>query len=151
MDNQALLDGLRAAVPYNVHLGLEYVAIEPGRCTVRLPDDERLRNHVGSQHASGLFSLGEAASGGAFTSAFAEQLAELRPLVTKAEIAYSKLALGASAAEAAIDEPLASIAQRLDNEGVVIFEVAVAMRDVHENEVAQMSVHWRMKRSGHRA
>ena len=42
----------------------------PGRGVVTLPDDERLHNHVGSQHAGALFSAGEAASGGAFLGAF---------------------------------------------------------------------------------
>jgi acyl-coenzyme A thioesterase PaaI-like protein len=53
MDYEAIKGGLTAAIPYNGHLGLEVVDVGPGRGGVRLPDDERLRNHVGTQHAGG--------------------------------------------------------------------------------------------------
>jgi acyl-coenzyme A thioesterase PaaI-like protein len=56
MDKSGIARGLRGAVPFNVHLGLEYREIEPGRCVVALPDDERLRNHLGSRHGSGLIT-----------------------------------------------------------------------------------------------
>lgn len=142
-----MLDGLRAAVPYNVHLGLEFQEIEPGRCVVVLPDDGRLHNHLGTQHGAGLFSVAEAASGGAFVAAFAEQLAELRPVVTRAEIDFVKLARGAITAEARLTEPLDAIVQRLEAEGVTRLEAGVTLRDVDGNEVARMTAHWRLKRS----
>src|SRR5215213_5164231 len=94
MDYDALRAGMGTAVPFNGHLGLEITELGPGTATVRLPDDEGLRNHVGSQHAAGLFAAAEAASGGAFVGAFAERLAEIRPLASNAEIAYTKLAQG---------------------------------------------------------
>lgn len=66
----------------------------PGTATIRLPDDPRLSNHVGSQHAGGLFTAAEAASGGAFISVFADRMAEIRPLARSAGIEYEKLAKG---------------------------------------------------------
>jgi acyl-coenzyme A thioesterase PaaI-like protein len=146
MDYDALLEGLRAAVPFNRHNGLEYVSIEPGRCVVRLPDDEALRNHVGSQHAAGLFAAGEAASGGAFTASFAEELGSLRPLVTRAEIEYTKLARGAITAEAVLEREVDEINAALDADGRVEFPVAVALSDGDGNQVARMTVHWHLKR-----
>jgi acyl-coenzyme A thioesterase PaaI-like protein len=80
MDFEALRAGLGGAIPYNGHLGLELVEVGPGRGVVKLPDSAELHNHVGTQHAGGLFSAGEFASGGAFMGAFAEHLAELTPL-----------------------------------------------------------------------
>ena len=53
MDYEVVRAGLEQAIPFNGHLGLEVVEVGDGSCTVRLPDDERLRNHVGSQHAGG--------------------------------------------------------------------------------------------------
>ena len=147
MDQQALIEGLKAAVPFNAHLGLDYRELGPGHCVVALPDEERLRNHLGSQHGSGLFAAGEAASGAAFTATFAEQLAELRPLITGAEIEYLKLPRGEILAEAQIAEPIEAIQRRLEDEGVARFEVGVAMRDAEGNEVARMSARWRLKRS----
>src|SRR3954471_17100796 len=94
MDFTALADGLTAAIPYNSHLGLRVAELGPGAGVVELPDDERLRNHVGSQHAGALFSAGEAASGGAFLAAFAERLADVTPLAEGAEIAYRRVARG---------------------------------------------------------
>ena len=51
-------------------------------------------NHVQSQHAGALFTAGEAASGAAFISAFAERMGDITPLAEKAEIAYLKIARG---------------------------------------------------------
>ena len=65
-----------------------------GRGVITLPDDERLHNHVGSQHAGALFSAGEAASGAAFVGAFAEHLGNITPLARSADISYLKLAKG---------------------------------------------------------
>ena len=89
IDYEALAKGMAAAVPFNSHLGLEYVSIGPGEAVVRLPDDEALRNHVGSQHAGGLFSAGEAASGGAFVGTFAERMGDITPLAAAANIETS--------------------------------------------------------------
>lgn len=145
MDETALREGLSTAVPFNAHLGLEYREIKPGRCVVALPDERHLQNHLGSQHGSGLFAAAEAASGGAFTATFAEELGELRPLIVGAEIQYMKLSRGEILAEARIAEPLSDIRQRLDDDGVVSFDVEVSMRDT-EREVAQMTARWRLKR-----
>ena len=81
MDLTDLRDGLNAAVPFNRHLGIELTALEPGRCEARLPDRPEQHNHIHSQHAGALFTLADAASGGAFVSGMAERIAELRPLV----------------------------------------------------------------------
>lgn len=63
MDFDALRAGMAAAVPFNQHLGLEVTELGPGTAKVRLPDEAGLRNHVGTQHAAGLFAAAEAASG----------------------------------------------------------------------------------------
>ena len=94
MDYEALLTGLQQAIPFNNHVGLEYVEVSEGKAVVRLPDAANLKNHVGSQHAGALFSAGEAASGGAFVGAFAEHLGAITPLARSAQIDYLKLAKG---------------------------------------------------------
>jgi acyl-coenzyme A thioesterase PaaI-like protein len=135
-----------AAVPFNNRIGLEITALGAGSATVRLPDDEALRNHVGSQHAAGLFAAAEAASGGAFVGAFAERLAELRPLASNAEIAYTKLATGpidARAELAGADELL----ERLDAEGKVSFAVAVTLTDADGETVATATVQWHVRKT----
>lgn len=147
MDLEALLDGMRAAVPFNRHIGLEYVSAQPGRCVVRLPDDERLYNHLGTQHASGLFAAAEAASGGAFMASFAEHLASLRPLVTRAEIEYTKLARGPITAEGVLGSSLEEIERDLEADGRAEFPVAVALTDDSGHQVAAMTVRWHLRRT----
>ena len=104
MDYEAVRQGLEQAIPFNRHLGLDVAEVGDGRGVVRLPDDERLHNHVGSQHAGALFSAGEAASGAAFVGAFAERMGEITPLARTAEISYLKLARGPITATGTLGE-----------------------------------------------
>ena len=146
MDYEALRAGMAAAVPYNNHLGLEVVELGPGSAVVRLPDDERLRNHVGSQHAAGLFAAAEAASGGAFVAAFAERMGEIRPLTARAEIAYTKLPEGAITARAELPDTDALLAQ-LDAEGAISFPVAVVLSNESGETVATATVQWHVRKT----
>ena len=147
MDYAAVAAGLQQAVPLNIHLGLEVVEVGPGLGVVRLPDDNRLRNHVGSQHAGGLFSAGEAASGGAFVGAFAERMGEITPLAERAEIAYRRRARGPITATGRLEGADRLLAE-LDEAGVVRFEVPVELTDQEDTVVAEMTVHWHVKKNG---
>jgi acyl-coenzyme A thioesterase PaaI-like protein len=144
MDYDALRDGMAAAVPFNTHVGLEIREVGPGYAIVRLPDDERLYNHVGSQHASGLFAAAEAASGGAFLAGFGERIAELRPLTTRAQIAYSKLATGPIDARAELPDTDALLAT-IEAEGKVVFEVPVTLTNAGGETVATATVEWHVR------
>jgi acyl-coenzyme A thioesterase PaaI-like protein len=146
LDYQALAEGMAAAVPFNTHIGLEIREIGPGYAIVRLPDDERLANHVGSQHASGLFSAAEAASGGAFMAGFGERLAELRPLASRAEIAYTKLATGPIDARAELPDVDALLAT-IDADGKVVFDVPVTLTNSDGETVATATVEWHVRRT----
>ena len=148
MDYEAVRQGLEQAIPYNRHLGLEVADVADGRGVVRLPDDERLHNHVGSQHAGALFSAGEAASGAAFVGAFAERMGEITPLARTAEVSYLKLARGPITATGALGEDKRALLERLDRDGKVEFAVEVEMTDAEGNAVAAMTVHWHVRRNG---
>jgi acyl-coenzyme A thioesterase PaaI-like protein len=147
MDFDALRAGLSQAIPLNQHLGLEIVEIAEGRGVVRLPDDERLRNHVGSQHAGGLFSAGEAASGGAFVGAFAEQMGNLTPLARSARIEYLKLAKGPITATATLAGGAGPLLEQLEADGRVQFPVQVELNDEQGEEVARMTVEWHVRKN----
>jgi len=146
VDFESIRQGMAAAIPFNTHLGLEVTELQPGRATVRLPDDERLRNHVGSQHASGLFAAAEAASGGAFVGAFAERLGELTPLASAAEIRYEKLARGPIDARAELSEA-GELLDRLDAEGKVAFPIEVTLSNAKGETVATATVQWHVRKS----
>jgi acyl-coenzyme A thioesterase PaaI-like protein len=146
MDYDALRAGMEAAVPFNRHLGLEIIELGPGTATVRLPDDEGLRNHVGSQHAAGLFAAAEAASGGAFVATFAERMGEIRPLAANAEIAYTKLASGPIDARATLADG-AGLLERLDADGKVEFPVEVTLANADGETVATATVQWHVRKT----
>jgi acyl-coenzyme A thioesterase PaaI-like protein len=146
MDYEVVRAGLTQAIPYNRHLGLEVLQVAGGTGRVRLPDAERLRNHVGSQHAGGLFSAGEAASGAAFVGAFAEQLDALRPLASSAHIEYLKLAQGPITAAGRLCEDVDALLARLEADGRVDFEVEVELTDERGDTVARMSVDWHVRK-----
>jgi acyl-coenzyme A thioesterase PaaI-like protein len=146
MDYAALAAGLSEAIPFNVHNGLQTTDVAPGRGVVRLPDDERLRNHVGSQHAAAMFAAGEAASGAAFASVFAERLPDIVPLASRAEIRYRTLAHGEITATARVEMAPDSLLGSLDREGRVQFPVEVELTNPEGTVVADMTVQWHVRR-----
>lgn len=147
-DYDAVREGLQQAIPFNNHIGLEVVEIAEGRGVVRLPDDEKLHNHVGSQHAAGLFAAGEAASGGAFVGTFAEHMGGITPLARSAEIEYLKLGKGPITATGTLEMSAAELIDAIDGEeGKAEFPVEVEMKDERGQVVATMTVHWHVRRS----
>ena len=146
-DFDALRDALQGAIPFNGHLGLEVVEVGDGRGVVRLPDEDHLHNHVGSQHAGGLFAAGEAASGAAFMGAFADHLGGITPLARSAEIDYKKLAKGAIDATATLDADIGELLGTLDSEGKVQFPVGIEMTDGEGQVVAGMTVEWHVRKN----
>ena len=147
VDFEAVAAGLNQAIPFNRHVGLEVAEVGPGRGVVVLPDGEHLHNHVGSQHAGGLFAAGEAASGGAFLGAFAEHLGGLTPLARRASIDYRKLARGPITAVGTLEPDVSDLLARLDADGKVEFPIDVEMTDGDGNVVATMTVEWHVRRN----
>lgn len=144
-DYDALREGLQGAIPFNKHLGLKVEEIAEGRGVVRLPDRKTLHNHVGSQHAGGLFSAGEAASGAAFVGVFAEHMGHVTALAQSAEIHYKKLAGGPIIATGTLEDGQEHL-DKLYDEGVVQFPVEVSMENEDGAEVATMTVHWHVRK-----
>jgi acyl-coenzyme A thioesterase PaaI-like protein len=147
MDYGAVRAGLEQAIPFNKHIGLEVVEVTETSGSVRLPDDERLLNHVGSQHAGGLFSAAEAASGAAFVGAFVERMGEITPLAKAAQIDYLKLAKGPIVATGKLGEDKAALLERLDADGRVVFTIDVSLEDEQGVEVATVAVDWHVRKN----
>jgi acyl-coenzyme A thioesterase PaaI-like protein len=147
VDYTAVAAGLSQAIPFNVHLGLETTSVAEDGGAVRLPDEEKLRNHVGSQHAGGLFSAGEAASGAAFVGAFLDIMGEITPLAESAEIAYRKLAKGEIVATARFGEDAEALKAKLNEDGRVRFPIEVEMTSADGTVVAEMTVNWYVRRN----
>lgn len=147
VDYTAVAAGLSQAIPFNVHLGLQTTTVAEDHGIVKLPDEEKLRNHVGSQHAGGLFSAGEAASGAAFVGSFLDIMGEITPLAESAEIAYKKLAKGEITATARFAEDAGALKAKLNDDGRVRFPIEVEMTDSDGNVVAEMTVRWYVRRN----
>jgi acyl-coenzyme A thioesterase PaaI-like protein len=146
-DYAALREGLQRLIPFNTHVGLEFVEVAAGRGVVRLPAADHLLNHVGSQHAGALFAAGEAASGGAFIGAFGERIGSLRPLARSAQIDYRRIAKGPITATATLAEDAGELLERIDSAGRVEFPIEVELRDEDGRQVATMTVDWHVSRS----
>jgi hypothetical protein len=148
MDFEAMRAGLEQAVPFNQHLGLEVVELGIGRAVVRLPDDGGLRNHVGSQHASALFAVGQAAAGAALAATFVERLEELEPLAEGSDITYKKIPRAVITATAVLASTPQELFAELDRDGEVRFAVAVGLTDGAGDVVAELSARWLVRREG---
>jgi acyl-coenzyme A thioesterase PaaI-like protein len=148
VDYDALAAGYEQAIPFAVFIGLKVTGMGPGWGTVVLPEGEDTMNHVRSQHAGALFTAGEAASGAAFISLFAERMGEVVPLAETAEIAYKKIARGDITATGRCDRDAGELFAELEREGRVRFPIAVELTDADENVVCEMSVQWYVKPKG---
>ena len=146
MDYDALAAGLASSIPFVKKVGITFVDLGPEGATAVLPDDPEIGNHVGSQHAGGLFTLAETASGGAFVGSFAEMLGEITPLAKGASIEYLKLAKGPIEARASVPDP-DGLKAKLDSEGKIEFQVAVSMTDAEDVEVATATIDWYVRKN----
>jgi acyl-coenzyme A thioesterase PaaI-like protein len=146
MDFEPLRAGLEQAVPFNGHLGLVVEEVALGRGVVRLPDDQALRNHTGSQHASALFAVGQAAAGAAIAAAFVDQLPETEALPQGAEITYKKVSRGPILATGVLGADPGALMEELERDGSVAFTVDVSLTDGARDVVADLTVRWLVTR-----
>lgn len=137
---------LAKTVPFATHVGVEIAEVANGQATARLEQTPTTVNHIASQHAGALFTLGEAASGAAMAGAFAARLAAIRPVAGSAEIRYTRVAKGTITARATIDQDVDGLTAKLDAEGKIAFDVHVRMTDEAGEDVANMKVAWHLKK-----
>lgn len=139
---------LAKTVPFATHVGVEIVEVANGKATARLQQTPTSVNHIASQHAGALFTLGEAASGAAMAGAFASRLATIRPVAGSAQIKYTRVAKGTITAKSAIDQDVDALTAKLDAESKIAFDIRVTMTDEAGEEVANMTVAWHLKKLG---
>ena len=136
---------LGQAVPFARHAGVRLTHVEAGLARAELEQTATSVNHIGTQHAGALFTLGETASGGAMAGVFADRILNVRPIAGDAQIRYVRLAKGKISAEARIEGTRDALVATLEREGKVAFDVTVAMRDGDGKDVATMRVSWIVK------
>ncbi|WP_412539000.1 DUF4442 domain-containing protein [Longispora sp. K20-0274] len=145
MTFEAVVAALRDAVPFVRTLGLEYLEVTPERAVLRLPDNEAHHNHVAGPHAGAMFTLAESASGAVVIGSFADQLARATPLAARAEIRYTKLAMGPVLAEATLGRPRAEVVAELDAGQRPEFPVHVALRTEDGTPTGEMTIFWTLR------
>ena len=136
---------LDQTVPFARFIGVRIDEVGPGHARTSLVQRPEVSNHIETMHAGAMFTLGEAASGGALAGGFADILLKLRPVAAKAEIEYLKIARGTLTAQARIDGDLPAIRATLASEGKVRFWVAVAITDEAGVDVVGMRVEWHVR------
>ena len=135
------------AIPFANHVGIELIDIADGTATAALDQRTETSNHIQTQHAGAMFTLGEAASGAALGGALAAVLLEVRPVAANAQISYVKIAKGRLTATAQTSQPGADLLATLKAEGKVAFSVTVDIRDAGGDTVATMTVDWHVKKA----
>ncbi len=129
-------------LPFVKTCGIQIEEIGAGFSRVSMPEDGKLNNHLGSQHAGAMFTLAETASGAAMAGGFADLLMGLRPVAKEARIQYLKVAQGATHARARVPGDIAALKQVLQSEGKVSFPVEVEVIDANDVVVATVQVDW---------
>ena len=133
---------LDSGVPFAKHAGVTLMMLEDGHAIAELPQTDASINHIQTQHAGAMFTLGEAASGAALAGAFLPVLMSVRPVAAGARIAYERIARGTITAEARTSEPGEALRAKLEADGKAVFDVDVTLRDEADRTVATMTVAW---------
>lgn len=137
---------LANAVPFNQALGIEILDIGEHHTAVRLPQDDRLLNHVGTQHAGALFTAGEWATGVAMSALLGDRVTSSVLLAERAEVHYRAPASGPIVATA---RPRSTdLLERLDAEGRARVTVDAELVDEDGAVVVEMAVDWYVKKRG---
>ena len=122
-------------------LGIQCVSVEPRRAVLLLPDSRSNQNHLGGPHAGALFTLAETAAGALVFLNFADRLATHTPLVVRADIQFSQLAMGDVTATAVLDEDIAGLVAILDAGERPTWVIDVELATADGTVTATMAAH----------
>lgn len=136
---------LSQAVPFANTVGVVLGPITKGSAEATLEQRPETSNHIQSQHAGAMFTLGEAASGAALAGALAPVILQSRPVAKDAKISFLKIAKGTLTAHAKPSRPSADLLSELSEVGKVVFDVSVQILDSDREMVAEMKVTWHVK------
>lgn len=133
---------LAEIIPLNTLLGIEIVSIGDGVAEARLPFRQEITNHIGTVHATAIFGLAEAASGGAMSGAFAPIVTSIRPVAAQAVVEFSKIARTDLRAHARTSLDPRELKDTLTQHGKVVFDVAVSVHDNADTEIGRVTISW---------
>lgn len=138
---------LSSAIPFANTVGVVLGEITDSTATATLEQRVETSNHIKTQHAGAMFTLGEAASGAALAGALAPIILQCRPVAKDAKISYVKIAKGTLTARAKTSRPGPDILAELQENGVVVFDILVDIQDAEMHTVAEMTLAWHVKKN----
>jgi uncharacterized protein (TIGR00369 family) len=145
-DQSSVAEMVRTGIermPYNALLGVRILEMAGGRALAALEARPEVGNHVGTMHAGAQFSLVEAASGAAVSSAFLDLLGRATPLAQGAELTYRRPAKGDVVAEATVSpEEVARVRADLETQRRSRFEVRVTVTDAQGTVATEATMRW---------
>lgn len=133
---------LSSIVPFQNFVGVDLLELADGTASAQLEQRDETTNHIKTQHAGAMFTLGEAASGAAMAAALAPVILSVRPVAAGATISYTKIAKGTLTAHAKTSAPSSDLLAKLKADGKVAFEVLVDIQDSDKDTVAEMVITW---------
>jgi acyl-coenzyme A thioesterase PaaI-like protein len=133
---------LGTIVPFQNFVGVELLELVDGKASAQLAQRDKSTNHIKTQHAGAMFTLGEAAS----AAALANVILSVRPVAAGATIAFTKIAKGTLTAHAKTSVPSNDLLAKLEADGKVAFEVLVDIQDSDKDTVAEMAITWHVSR-----
>lgn len=123
-------------VPYSGSVRPRIRQLEAGRCRAGMRERRRVRNHLGSVHATALATLGELVTGLATLTALPPGV---RGILTALEVEYEKKARGRLVAECRSDPPGPEA-----GDGSVEHRAVGEIRDGDGDRVATVRATWRL-------
>jgi acyl-coenzyme A thioesterase PaaI-like protein len=134
-------------VPFAHRADLEVVHAEPGHVVVRIPNERKNQNHVGTVHAAALVLVGETAGG--LTILNEPRLAGYLLLAKGLSIRYRRPgATGVSAAAHLPEAAVLATVEAVERDGKVDLPLAVAMHDEAGVLVAELQVDFHLRKRG---
>jgi acyl-coenzyme A thioesterase PaaI-like protein len=130
-----------SSLPFNALIGLEMATEEGFLCA--LSDDLKYTNHLGTVHASALFSLAENSAGYFIALILPEFEEAFVPVLRKSEVKYKKPAIGRILSKAAlIDQSADHIKQTLITKNKALFSTTVDLYNLQNEVVFQGTFDW---------
>lgn len=128
-------------LPFNQLIGVEEAT--DNEYDLCLLSDLKYTNHLGTVHASALFSLAEATSGYYLLRHFPEYQSGLIPVVRQVEIKYKKPAIGqVNSVAVLIDSTIEEIGYQLQTKNRALVKLKVDLYDNNKTHVFTGNFDW---------
>ena len=129
-------------IPFNKLVGI-CKSKDKNEYLLELPASDKLKNHLGTVHASAQFALAEACSGEYLLQIFSKYANSIVPVVRKIETKFKKPAEGKIFAKASIEsDSKNTIIEKLETKGRVIIPVNVVVSNEDHETTMTAKIDW---------